>query len=114
MSEVQVRNPRTGAVDFSFTAADEPAVAGVCEALRAAQPGWHGLGLERRITILTDFIAAVAQDEVLYEALSTDTGRMAIARVETSSVPPMLARQAEDARRVIVRAVNWCPWAWWA
>ncbi len=102
MSEFQVRNPRTGAVDFSFTPADEAAVAAVCDSLRAAQPAWHGLGLERRIAILTDFIAAVAQDEQLYEALSTDTGRMAIARVETSSVPAMLARQAEDARQVVV------------
>ena len=59
MSELQVRNPRTGAVDFSFAAANEQGVAAVCEALRAAQPAWHALGPERRIAILTDFIAAV-------------------------------------------------------
>ncbi len=104
MTEFQVPNPRTGKIDFTFTPADTSTVEAVCKALRAAQPVWHDLGLERRIAILTDFIQAVSEDEDLYQALSTDTGRLAIAKVETSSLPAMLARQANDARQVIVAA----------
>ena len=102
MSDMQVTNPRTGEVDFSFVPADEAAVATACRSLRAAQPEWQALGLEGRIAVLSEFIAAVACDEALYAALSADTGRMSIARVETSSLPAMLARQANDARQVIV------------
>ena len=80
MSEFQVPNPRTGAVDFTFQPADEAAVAQVCAQLRSAQPAWHAAGLEKRTAVLTDFITAVTEDEALYEALSADTGRMAIAR----------------------------------
>ena len=51
-TRIDVRNPRTGAIDFSFEAADEAAIAAEARRLREGQIGWEALGLEGRIGVM--------------------------------------------------------------
>jgi succinate-semialdehyde dehydrogenase/glutarate-semialdehyde dehydrogenase len=100
MTTLDVLNPRTGAADYVLTITETVDIAAACEAVRHAQPAWQALGLEGRISALEKLIAAIAEDQALYQALVTDTGRLTIAGAEVGSGAGMLARQANDARQV--------------
>src|SRR5690606_366693 len=77
---VNVRNPRTGALE-PVRMSDAADVAAVCERVRAAQPRWSELGLTGRIRALQQWADAVdkAADRIA-EALAIDTGRWTISR----------------------------------
>jgi len=84
---ISARNPRTGRIDWTGTAADADEIASVAVRLRAAQPDWEARGAAARLEVLRSFGQALARHAGLIgEALEADTGRRRIARLEIDSV----------------------------
>ncbi len=99
---IQVRNPRTGAVDFSLTPATCAQVAAAATRLRAAQPAWAELAPEERADVLRRWAATVeAHRAVLVEALAVDTGRWKISEIEVDGLPRTLRRWADRGPRLL-------------
>ena len=84
---MDVRNPRTGAVDYEFAPATPADVAAAADALRRAQGDWLSLGLEGRIDALLAFARAVdGHRDALVAALTRDTGRLPESALEVQSL----------------------------
>lgn len=73
----QVRNPRTGEYDYSFTPATEEQVAASCARLRHGQRRWGDLAVSSRVVALQEWSKAlqVRRGDIV-DALYRDTGRM--------------------------------------
>lgn len=88
-----VRNPRSGEVDYRFTAPSAAEVGRIAAALRAQQPAWIAAGLAHRIEVLQRFRAALlAGAGELAAALTRDTGRHVISIGEAQAVPAAIDR----------------------
>ncbi len=87
MTQIAARNPRTGQIDWTGTAAGPDQIAAVAKRLRAAQPTWEARGAASRLDILRAFGQALRRHaEPIGAALEADTGRRRIARLEIDSV----------------------------
>ncbi|MFN3945147.1 MAG: aldehyde dehydrogenase family protein [Allosphingosinicella sp.] len=97
-----VRNPRTGLIDYSIDPLGPGEVAARAAALREAQPGWAALGPEGRAQVLLRWAEAIDRrtDEIA-EALTIDTGRRGISRMEVAGLARLVRRWAEAAPRLI-------------
>lgn len=101
MTTIEVRNPRSGEIDYRFESGEArlPALAAMA---REAQPEWAALGPEGRGQVLARWAAHVAANgDALLEALSADTGRHLIARTELGSLAGMVAGWTHVAREVL-------------
>ncbi|MEO1573583.1 MAG: aldehyde dehydrogenase family protein [Pseudomonadota bacterium] len=84
---MDVRNPRTGEVDYRFEPATPDEVAREAAAARAAQRAWLHVGLEGRIDAMLAFAKALdAHRDALTAQLTLDTGRYAESALEVQSV----------------------------
>lgn len=93
---MKARNPRTGEEDYEFAESAREDVATEAARLRAAQPLWEGLGPGGRASVLNQFadrIEAAATE--IADALSIDTGRKAVSRIEVEGLARNLRRWAE-------------------
>jgi succinate-semialdehyde dehydrogenase/glutarate-semialdehyde dehydrogenase len=89
----EVRNPRTGEVDYRFHAPAPDELTATLTRLRAAQRDWFAMGLEARIEVLRRWRAEFAQRQSeITDALAADTGRYLIATSEVRSVLGMVDR----------------------
>jgi acyl-CoA reductase-like NAD-dependent aldehyde dehydrogenase len=90
---IEVRNPRSGQIDYRFNAPSADELRASIQELRAAQTAWAAVPLSHRIEVLkrwrTEWIARQGE---LVEALSIDTGRYLIAGSEVQSVTGMIDR----------------------
>ncbi len=90
---VEVVNPRSGVVDYRFTAPSRPELAAEAKRLRAAQRAWRDAPLAHRVAVLRRWRdALVAAEAEILAALAADTGRFVIARSEYQSVPGTIER----------------------
>ena len=81
---IDVRDPRTGATEFSFDAADAATVAAAAKRLRAHQPGWEALGVGGRIAVMQRWAESIQRHSAaIIEADSRDTGYGQISRIST-------------------------------
>ncbi|MGE0581832.1 MAG: aldehyde dehydrogenase family protein [Steroidobacteraceae bacterium] len=95
---IDVCNPRTGEVDFQFTATAPAEVVRVAAALRAQQPAWRDAGLPHRIAVLQDFKAELlARKDEIADALTRDTGRHLLSAGEALWVPGVIDRWCNEA-----------------
>jgi acyl-CoA reductase-like NAD-dependent aldehyde dehydrogenase len=82
---LEIRNPRTGKMDYAIAAQDLGDLEARCRELRAAQPAWRALGVEGRAQAMLALCDAVDRHyaEIL-DALCADTGRyeMSVAEIE--------------------------------
>lgn len=102
---MKVRNPRTGEHDYEIAPLDAASVAAACSALRERQSAWAALSFEERAAVLERFAVAIeARSDELTDALSADTGRRAISRIEVTSVVGMIRRWATNAGAIVARA----------
>jgi succinate-semialdehyde dehydrogenase/glutarate-semialdehyde dehydrogenase len=89
----EVRNPRSGEVDYRFHAPAPDELTATLSELRAAQRDWLAMGLAARIDVLQRWRAEFAQrQEEIIRALAADTGRYLIATSEVRSVLGMVDR----------------------
>ena len=73
---IDVRNPRTGKVDYQITPLDLPALTARTAALRAGQAKWLEIGLDGRIRAMEGLCDAVDRNyAAILDALCADTGR---------------------------------------
>jgi succinate-semialdehyde dehydrogenase / glutarate-semialdehyde dehydrogenase len=73
---IEVRNPRSGVIDYTITPLDRHALADRLAKLRMAQDRWLEIGLQGRIRAMEQLCDAVDRHyETLLGALSADTGR---------------------------------------
>lgn len=99
---IPVRNPRTGQIDFELSPASRAEVRATAARLRAAQPAWAATAPEARAHVLLRWADAVeARADDITAALSVDTGRLKISRVEVEGLPRTLRRWAERGPQII-------------
>jgi len=90
---IEVRNPRSGEVDYRFNAPSAEELATTLDRLRSAQCAWAARPLTERIEILRRWRSEwVARQAEIARALSIDTGRYLIATSEVQSVTGMIDR----------------------
>jgi acyl-CoA reductase-like NAD-dependent aldehyde dehydrogenase len=99
---IDVRNPRTGEIDFRIEAMDAAAIAAEAARLRAGQPGWQALGADARARHLSNWADIIeAQAASIIAPLSIDTGRRQIARMEVAGIVGSLRRWATTGPGII-------------
>ena len=87
MSEpIQVRNPRTGKLDYAIIPLPSNLLNNLCLRLRRGQIRWQQIGVEERIEALQKLKQAILERrERLLEELVNDTGRLSISALEIDS-----------------------------
>jgi succinate-semialdehyde dehydrogenase/glutarate-semialdehyde dehydrogenase len=82
-----VRNPRTGQIDYWITPPTPTQLAQQCRQLRTAQKEWQQASLDQRIEALQQWKQAIqACRGALIEALVADTGRLSVSVLEVDSL----------------------------
>ncbi len=83
MKTIPARNPRTGRIDGEVENWTPAKISGLADELRHAQTAWQGKGLSHRRRELEDWRDELARrSEAITEALTADTGRRRISRLE--------------------------------
>jgi acyl-CoA reductase-like NAD-dependent aldehyde dehydrogenase len=83
---IQVRNPRTGELDYTIAPPSSDRIEQQCLRLRQGQRQWQQIGVAGRIAALQQWKQAIlSQRESLTEALVNDTGRLSISVLEIDS-----------------------------
>ena len=83
MKTIPARNPRTGRIDGEVENWTPAKISGLADELRRAQTAWQGKGLSHRRRALEDWRDELARrSEAITEALTADTGRRRISRLE--------------------------------
>lgn len=101
---MKVRNPRTGLLDHEISPLDPSSLSTLAERMRAAQPGWAARTPEDRSAVLrclADAVEANASD--IAAALTRDTGRAGISRMEVEGTVRLIRRWAGHAPALIAR-----------
>src|SRR4028119_334908 len=111
-AKLNVRNPRSGKVDYWITPPTAEQLATEFTRLREAQISWQQGGLEQRIEALQQWKQALlSQRDELTKALVGDTGRLSVSVLEIDSfisgidrwcrlAPELLAREDEKATAI--------------
>lgn len=100
--KITLRDPRTGAVDGTITAAGTAEVARITARLRSAQGAWAHKPIDARAAALLEFKAAIeAETPALAAALERDTGRRAIAHQEIRGATASLGGWAAQAPHLL-------------
>ena len=99
---MKIRNPRTGEADYEIAPLDAAAVASEASRLRGAQADWAAKAAEERGAILLKWADAIqANLAAITRALTDDTGRGGISKIEASGVPGQIRRWAALAPKLI-------------
>jgi len=111
-AKLNVRNPRSGKVDYWITPPTAEQLAAECTRLREAQISWQQGGLEQRIEALQQWKQALlSKKDELTKALVGDTGRLSVSVLEIDSfisgidrwcrlAPELLAKEEEKATAI--------------
>lgn len=99
---IDVRNPRTGRFDYSIEPETPEGLAARAAGLREAQGRWAARAPGDRAAILLRWADAIeAEGDAIAGALTDDTGRRAISRIETASIAQLIRRWAGRAQGLI-------------
>ena len=79
---IEARNPRTGEMDYSFTATSKDEIETIANEIRSNQSAWAELHIDQRAEALKEWANIVANSQDLLDALVIDTGRYFIATSE--------------------------------
>jgi len=102
MTTLQVRNPKTGQLDYEFQAIDTAQLQAEVQAVRAAQAAWFGDGLEKRIQALQAWADVLERDgAAIVAALAQDTGRWRISEEELGAVIHFIHGYCQHAPQVL-------------
>ena len=84
---IEVRNPRTGAVDATFEPPAAEELRATADRLRGAQAAWEARPAEERATVVRAYAEALrAHREEIVAALVADTGRLIESQLEVDAV----------------------------
>ena len=102
---MNVRNPRTGQVDYQFESSANSVIADTVAQVRSAQPGWFAGGLAHRVAVLRAFSEALdAHRDELCQQLVIDTGRVAESFQELDGVRNAIDHWCERAPTLLAPA----------
>ncbi len=102
MEKIQVRNPRNGQFDYSFTQPEPQELARRAGELRAAQREWAARPVESRVTVLQRWKDQLLMHRAaIVDALTTDTGRHLLAQAEFGGTVGAIDRWCAQAPRLI-------------
>ncbi len=117
MNTIPVRNPRTGGIDGEVENWAPARIVALANELRGAQDAWRGKGFAHRRQALLNWREEIERrDEAITEALTADTGRRRISRLEAlkpvnlidywlERAPAILAE--ETGRSSMAPTVDW-------
>ncbi len=95
---LQVRNPRTGKVDYQRAVTGPDQLSVLASEARKAQPAWAALAPERRAEHLRALATAMRDErEAFVQALFEDTGRLIESRLELDAAIATIERWADQA-----------------
>ncbi|GAB5489277.1 MAG: aldehyde dehydrogenase family protein [Parasphingorhabdus sp.] len=101
---MKVRNPRTGETDYEISPLDKDAIASEAGRLRSAQSEWAHKTPNERGVILAQWADKIdANLGVIISALTDDTGRSGISKIEAAGVPGQIRRWVEQAPVLIAQ-----------
>ena len=107
MPLIEVRNPRTGSIDYRFKQAGISELAGIAAAMRGAQKQWLEGGVEMRSRTLLELAAAISgQRDELSDALTVDTGRSRETELEINAIISSLERWCRLAPELLAEEEN--------
>lgn len=99
---MKVRNPRTGELDYAVDPLGAADITAIASRLRSAQADWAALPPDARSAALRALADAIERHRApIAEALTADTGRGAISRVEVESAIRTARRWADQAPGLI-------------
>ncbi len=99
---MKIRNPRTGQADYEIAPINSNAVEEEANRLRGAQSDWATKKPEERGAILLQWADAIEADlGAIIPALTVDTGRGGISKIEAAGVPGQIRRWATTAPQLI-------------
>ena len=103
---IEVRNPRTGATEFSFGVTGPQEVASKVARLRDAQKIWAARSISDRVAIMRRWIAALlAQAKAIGDADGADTGGCHTSQFTAYIAVANISGWCEDAERVLDAAM---------
>jgi succinate-semialdehyde dehydrogenase / glutarate-semialdehyde dehydrogenase len=103
---MKVRNPRTGEADYDISPLDAAALREQTLKLRAAQPAWAALSVDQRAAHMRTLAEAVRKHAAaITAALTADTGRAAISRIEVDGTSRLIERWTVSAPEVMQREI---------
>lgn len=92
-SKIEVRNPRSGEIDFWIDPVTSNELAEIAERLRSNQPAWLSMGLDRRSSILLEWKESIEEHRgALVETLVQDTGRLTESELEVGAITGSIER----------------------
>jgi succinate-semialdehyde dehydrogenase / glutarate-semialdehyde dehydrogenase len=98
---MKIRNPLSGLPDYEIAPLDASAIKTLATDLRARQSAWAALSFEARGAILETLAAAIeANAAAIADALTTDTGRRAISRIEVAGTVSAIRRWVKNAAQI--------------
>lgn len=98
MTTLDVRNPRTGEIDYQVESVSREKIEDIAKGLRSAQTSWESSGVGARCRVLKEWqkeLQAAAPE--ITEALSVDTGRRVISGFEVQGLIGMIDRWVDVA-----------------
>ncbi|GAB5480364.1 MAG: aldehyde dehydrogenase family protein [Parasphingorhabdus sp.] len=99
---MKIRNPRTGEADYKIAPLSRNAVVDEAKRLRSAQVAWASKTPEERGAVLLQWADAIEADlGAIIPALTADTGRGGISKIEAAGVPGQIRRWATIAPQLI-------------
>ena len=102
MSKIEVRNPRTGVIDFWIEPPSGAELSATSTSLRGAQSDWETGGLETRAGALLEWKKAIeARRDAIVSALVADTGRRTESELEVGAVGSLIERWCELGKTLL-------------
>jgi len=102
MNHIDVRNPRTGQVDYQVPAVSAEQISETTATMRIAQAEWNQAGVDYRSKVLISWAQAILKHaNSIVEALSVDTGRRMISHVEVQGIEPCARSAAREVTNSI-------------
>jgi acyl-CoA reductase-like NAD-dependent aldehyde dehydrogenase len=102
---MKVRNPRTGEMDYQIHPLDAAALKQLAQKLRTKQPAWAALSVEQRAAHMRALAIAICKHAAaIGDALTADTGRAMISRIEVDGTARLIERWAASSSEIIRHA----------
>jgi len=103
--QIDVRNPRSGQVDYHFSTPSADGISRTAATLKANQADWLAKGVQHRMSALRNWQEALAveQSEIV-DALALDTGRLGLASIEFHALQGSIDRWCDVAPKLLEQA----------
>lgn len=102
--KLAVRNPRTGACDYEIAPLGEGEIHALASRLRRAQRDWSSRTPAARAQALRRWADVIeARTDAIAEALTLDTGRRGVSKIEVAGISRLIRRWADSAPQLIGR-----------